>query len=56
MRVNLKVPYEEKLEVKKLGARWDPGRRTWYIENVENVAPFLRWIPAHLTRPHRVKS
>lgn len=53
MRVNLKVPYEERGEVKKLGARWDAGRKTWYVENAERLEPFLRWIPKHLTAPHK---
>ncbi len=26
-RIYLNVPYEEKDEAKKLGARWDPGRK-----------------------------
>lgn len=53
MRVNLKVPYEERGQVKKLGARWDPVRKTWYVENVERLEPFTRWIPVHLMRPCR---
>lgn len=44
MRVNLKVTYAEKEEAKRLGAQWDPGRRTWYVENVPDLQPFLRWI------------
>jgi len=45
MRTNLKVPYEEKDDAKKLGARWDAARKTWYVENVENIAQFMRWMP-----------
>ena len=45
MRTNLKVPYEEKDDAKKLGARWDAARKTWYVENVENIAKFMRWMP-----------
>ena len=30
-RVYLKVPYGQKEQAKALGARWDPGRRLWYI-------------------------
>ena len=44
MRTNLKCPYEEKDEAKRLGARWDATRKTWYIENVEDLTPFMRWI------------
>lgn len=56
MRVNLKVPYRQKEEAKRLGARWDPGRQVWYVENVENLSPFLKWMPRHLTKVHEEKS
>jgi DNA topoisomerase-3 len=28
----LKVPYEEKDEAKKLGAKWDKDRKLWFVE------------------------
>jgi len=40
----LQVPYAEKERAKKLGARWDIARKTWYIENVVDVTPFMRWM------------
>ena len=46
MRVNLKVPFAEKDEAKKLGARWDAARKIWYVENKPNMAPFARWAPS----------
>ncbi len=45
MRTNLRVPYAEKDEAKRLGARWDPAQKVWYIQNVEDTAPFSRWLP-----------
>lgn len=45
MRMNLKVPYAEKDEAKKLGARWDATRKIWYVENKADIAPFSRWSP-----------
>ena len=48
MRTNLKVPFAEKDEARSLGARWDVARKTWYVENVDNIAQFMRWMPAHL--------
>jgi len=30
-RIYLNVPYEEKDAAKKLGARWDPEQRKWYV-------------------------
>ncbi len=46
MRTDLRVPYAEKDEAKRLGARWDPARKVWYIENVADTAPFSRWMPS----------
>jgi Domain of unknown function (DUF5710) len=45
MRINLKCPYDEKDEAKSLGARWDAGRKVWYIEDVDDLMPFAKWIP-----------
>jgi hypothetical protein len=44
MRINLKCPYEEKDLAKSLGARWDIARKVWYIVDVEDLTPFMRWI------------
>ena len=46
MRINLNTPFAEKDQAKALGARWDVARKTWYIENVEDLRPFKRWIPS----------
>jgi hypothetical protein len=45
MRVNLKVPFAEKDEAKKLGARWDAARKIWYLDNQADMTPFARWSP-----------
>ena len=45
MRINLNCPFAEKDEAKSLGARWDPARKVWYIEDVNDLTPFARWIP-----------
>ena len=45
MRINLVTPFSEKDAVKALGARWDPAKRLWYITDVADLTPFLRWIP-----------
>lgn len=55
MRVDLKVPYSQKDEARKLGARWDRARKTWYVENEEHLGRFLRWVPDHLRKPHEAK-
>lgn len=46
MRINLVTPFAEKDAAKALGARWDPAKKTWYIQNVADLTPFQRWIPA----------
>lgn len=46
MRINLTTTFAEKDKVKALGARWDIARKTWYIEDVEDLTPFKRWIPS----------
>ena len=45
MRINLVTPFAEKDAVKALGARWDGTRKVWYIQDVADLTPFLRWIP-----------
>jgi hypothetical protein len=45
MRANLKVPFSEKDQAKKLGARWDAARKLWYIEGGVDAALFARWQP-----------
>lgn len=45
MRINLVTPFAEKDAVKALGARWDATKKLWYIVDVSDLKPFLRWIP-----------
>jgi hypothetical protein len=44
VRTNLQVPFAEKEEAKKLGARWDPARKVWYVENKPDLTAFGKWI------------
>lgn len=50
-RLYLNVPYAEKDEAKKLGAKWDPTLKKWYCkdlnpmdENISYCFPYLKWI------------
>ncbi len=45
MRINLVTPFAEKDAIKALGARWDAAKKVWYITDVADLTPFLRWIP-----------
>lgn len=45
MRHDLKVPFAEKDQAKKQGARWDAARRLWYIEDGRDPSLFARWQP-----------
>jgi hypothetical protein len=45
MRVNLVTPFSEKDQAKALGARWDAARKVWYVQDVADLTPFMRWIP-----------
>ena len=45
MRINLVTPFADKDQAKALGARWDAARKLWYIVDVADLAPFMRWIP-----------
>jgi hypothetical protein len=51
MKTFLRVPICEKELARRRGARWDAGRHAWYVENVEDMRPFLRWIDPRLTKP-----
>jgi len=44
-RIYLKVPYDEKDEAKKMGARWDMNKKKWYYEEGNRRAVQLmgRW-------------
>lgn len=51
MMVWLNVPFSEKDEAKKLGARWNPARKKWYVNNPASLEPFARWQPETSTAP-----
>jgi hypothetical protein len=41
----LNVPYAEKDEARALGARWNPGRKRWYVPSGVAVEAFEKWLP-----------
>lgn len=55
MRIDLQVPFADKDIAKRRGARWDPGHKTWYIQNTSRIEVFMEWIPEHLKQPTNSK-
>lgn len=51
MKTKLIVPQNEEVIAKSLGAEFDKEKREWYVEDVEDLQPFLRWMSQHLLRP-----
>ena len=45
-RHELKVPYAEKNDAKKLGAEWDATRKVWHVAAGVDLKPFARWLRA----------
>ena len=44
-KIHLKCPFGEKDQVKKLGARWDAGSKTWWVaDTADNRTTFAKWI------------
>lgn len=42
--LELNVKYEEKDEVKALGASWNPTTKKWYVYNRKDYHKFIKWI------------
>lgn len=55
MIVWLNVPFPQKDEARKLGARWDVARKRWFVEDVDSLGPFMQWIDARLKQPVKHK-
>jgi Domain of unknown function (DUF5710) len=43
--VELAVPFAEKDEAKRLGAKWHPERKVWFVPAGQDATPFARWLP-----------
>lgn len=44
-RINLQVPFVEKDEAKRHGARWDADHKVWYVPDGIDGKAFHKWIP-----------
>lgn len=52
----LKVPYAEKDEAKALGARWNAERKSWYVPDGTDAAPFAQWLAPGGAAPAESKA
>lgn len=43
-KIAIKVPFDDKDEVKSLGARWDKDHKTWYILSTMDKTKFAKWL------------
>ena len=50
-REYIAVPYEQKDDARRLGARWDAAARSWYIPEGVASEPFARWRDTSRTTP-----
>ena len=41
----LAVPYENKEQAKKLGAKWDISAKSWYISSSVDISLVAKWLP-----------
>ena len=55
-RVDLQVPFKEKDEARKIGAKWDPDNKTWYVPRGLNLKPFSKWIPLKTNNIHPTQN
>ncbi|SMH43322.1 DUF5710 domain-containing protein [Azospirillum agricola] len=44
-RIDLRVPFAEKDDAKRLGARWDAVKKVWYVPAGLDSALFGKWLP-----------
>jgi integron integrase len=44
-RVYLRVPFKDKNEAKRLGARWDQESKRWFVSGGRDLTPFAQWRP-----------
>jgi hypothetical protein len=51
-RLYLDVPFEERADAKAFGARWDPGKKLWFVLTHKYAGEVTRWKPAQKQRSH----
>jgi Domain of unknown function (DUF5710) len=56
LRTDLVVPFGEKDDAKRLGARWDVDKRVWYCPAGVDLAKFEKWLPKKIETTFRASS
>lgn len=56
MMTFLNVPYAEKDDARALGARWNPGKKRWYVPAGVALEPFEKWLAKDGAEPAGTKS
>jgi hypothetical protein len=52
----LDVPFDEKDEAKRLGAKWDSNSKLWYLSEFQRVGGAQKWKPDFLEVPYDAKD
>lgn len=55
-KVWLAVPYDEKEQAKRLGARWDGKAKSWYVPEGTELGKVQRWIPEQAHEAERLRA
>jgi len=53
MKTKLSIPENEQPMAESLGAKRDKQTGQWYVEDMEELAPFLCWMDKRLLEPCR---
>ena len=52
----LDVPYREKEQAKRLGAKWDKAQKSWYVPEGTDLNPLAAWMPEHKKAPEPLRT
>ncbi|WP_174048557.1 DUF5710 domain-containing protein [Agrobacterium tumefaciens] len=44
-RIDLRVPFSQKDQAKRLGAKWDAINKVWFVHSDVDISTFERWLP-----------
>ncbi len=54
--IDLIVPFSDNQQVKNLGAKWNPEKKTWYEFKNDDYLKFFKWIPKDIKAEKRKKK